>query len=186
MTTTTKPASTTRVITGKVRLSYTHLFEPYSIDGDQDPKFSVMLLIPKSDKKTLADLKAAEQAAAEIGKSSKFGGKIPQNLASIIRDGDEFAEDYPERAGHWFMSVTSPANRRPNVVDQNVQPILDQSEVYSGCYARLSLNAFPYTFGSKKGISFGIVNVQKMAEGEPLGGVTRAEDDFDPIEDDLL
>lgn len=179
-------AAPTKVITGKVRLSYVHLFEPYSIDGEQDPKFSVMLLIPKKDKKTLAALKAAEDAAAEIGKNTKFGGKIPGNLASIIRDGDEFAEDYPERAGHWFMSVTSPANRKPGVVDQNVQPILDQSEIYSGCYARLSLNAFPYTFGSKKGISFGIVNVQKMDDGEPLGGTSRVEDDFDAVDADLM
>lgn len=180
----TKQASPTRVVTGKVRLSYVHLFQPYSIDGDQDPKFSVMLLIPKKDKQTLADLRAAEEAAAEVGKSTKFGGKIPSNLASIIRDGDEFAEDYPERKGHWFMSVTSPPDRKPGVVDQNVQPILESSEVYSGCYARLSLNAFPYKFGNKKGVSFGIVNVQKLADGEPLGGSTRAEDDFDAVDDE--
>lgn len=174
--------TSTKVVTSKVRLSYVHLFEPYSIDGEQDAKFSLMLLLPKEDKKGLEALRNAEKAAAEQGKTSKFGGKIPANLASIIRDGDDFAEDYPEREGHWFLSVTAPANRKPGVVDENVQPILDQSEVYSGCYARVSLNAFPYTFGSKKGISFGLNHVQKIADGEPLGSVTRAEDDFEPVE----
>ena len=174
----------TKVVTGKVRLSYTHLFTPFSIDGQQEAKYSCMLLIPKSDKKTIADLRAAEKAAAEQGKSSKFGGKIPANLSSIIRDGDEFAEDFPERAGHWFMSVTASADRKPGVVDQNVQPIMEATEVYSGCYARVSLNAFPYVFGNKKGISFGLNHVQKIADGEPLGGFTRAEDDFDAVEDD--
>lgn len=177
----------TKVVTGKVRLSYAHLFEPFSIDGEQDPKYSVMLLIPKSDTKTIEDLRAAEGAAAEAGKSSKFGGKIPANLASIIRDGDEVAEDFPERKDHWFMSVTSPATRKPGVVDQNVQPVMDATEVYSGCYARASLNAFPYTFGSKKGISFGLNHIQKIADGEPFGSITRPEDEFDVIEgSDLL
>lgn len=174
----------TKVITGKVRLSYVHLFEKFGFEG-QDPKFSTMLLIPKTDKATIDALRAAEKAAAEAGKSSKFGGKIPANLASIIRDGDDFAEDYPERAGHYFMTVSS--NNRPGVVDQNVQPILDAAEVYSGCYARASLNAFPYSVSGNKGVSFGLNHIQKAADGEPLGGITRAEDDFDEIADaDLI
>lgn len=176
--------STTKVVVKKARLSYVHLFEPYSIDGEQDPKYSVMLLIPKSDKAGLEALRAAEAAAAEQGKSTKFGGKVPANLASIIRDGDDFAEDYPERADHWFMSVTAPPTRKPGVVDANVNPIMEQSEVYSGCYANVSLNAFPYTFGSKKGISFGLNHVQKVADGEPLGSITKAEDDFEPVSEE--
>lgn len=171
----------TKVITGKVRLSYVHLFEKFAFEG-QDPKYSVMLLIPKSDTKTIKALKAAEKDAAEQGKSSKFGGKIPANLASIIRDGDDFAEDYPERAGHYFMTVSS--NSRPNVVDKSVQPIMEADEVYSGCYARVSLNAFPYSVSGNKGISFGLNHVQKISDGEPLGGRTRAEDDFDEIDED--
>jgi hypothetical protein len=170
--------ASTKVVTGKARLSYVHLFEKFAFEG-QDPKYSTMLLIPKSDTKTLADLRAAEQAAAELGKSSKWGGKIPKSLNSIIRDGDEFKDDYPERGGHWFMVVSS--NNKPGVVDANVQPILDEGEVYSGCYARASLNAFPYKFGPNNGVSFGLNHIQKIADGEPLGGITRAEDDFDVV-----
>lgn len=173
----------TKVVIKNVRLSYPHLFAPFSIDGKQEPKFSCMLLLPKSDEAGLEALRAAERAAAEIGKSTKFGGKIPQNLATIIRDGDDFAEDYPEREGHWFLAVSANADRKPGVVDQSVQPILDQSEVYAGCFVNASLNAFPYEFGGKKGISFGLNNVQKVADGEPLGSVSRAEDDFEPVEE---
>ena len=169
-------AQGTKVVTGECRLSYVHLFEPHAINPGDDAKYSVMLMIPKKDKATLAALREAEKAAAEAGKSTKFGGKIPANLASIIRDGDESAEDYPERAGHWIMSVST--TRKPGVVDSSVQPIMDESEVYSGMYARASINAFPYTYGNKKGVSFGLSHIMKTRDGEPLGGFTRAEDDF--------
>jgi hypothetical protein len=173
-------------VTGKVRLSFPHLFEPYSIDGEQEAKYSAMLLIPKTDKATIQALKDAEKAAAEAGKSSKFGGKIPANLASILKDGDEdgTSEDYPERAGMVYMTVSANANRRPGVVDRNVQQIIDQSEVYSGVYAKVSITAFPYTFGSKKGISFGLNNVQVIGGGESLGGGKRAEEEFDSLSDE--
>lgn len=174
---------TTKVVTGRVRLSYVHLFEKFAVNDGDDEKYSTMILIPKSDTKTMSALRAAEKAAAEAGKASKFGGKIPSNLASIIRDGDEFAEDYPERGGHWFMTVSN-ARQKPGVVDEDVNPILDQSEVYSGCYARVSLNAFPYNTKGNKGVSFGLNHVQKLGDGEPLGGFTRAEDDFAPVSGD--
>lgn len=176
----------TRVVTGKVRLSFPHLFEPYSIDGDQEEKYSVMLLIPKSDKATVKAIRDAEKQAAEDGKNTKFGGKMPTNLASIIKDGDEdgTAEDYPEREGMYYMTVSSNKKFRPGVVDRRVQPILDQSEVYSGVYAKVSMTAFPYTFGAKKGISFGLNNVQILGGGESLAGGKRAEEDFDAVEDD--
>lgn len=174
--------ATTKVITGlKTRLSYVHVFEKFAFEG-QDAKYSVMLLIPKSDKVTIDALRAAEKAAAEAGKASKFGGKIPANLGSIIRDGDEFAEDYPERAGHWFMTVS--ANKKPRVVDQDVHPIIDESELYSGCYARASLNAFPYNTANNKGVSFGLNHLQKVNDGEPLGGFSRPEDDFEALGDE--
>lgn len=174
----------TAVTTGKVRLSYVHVFEPFAFDGQDEAKYSVMLLIPKSDKETLGALRAAEKAAAEAGKA-KFGGKIPANLGSIIRDGDDFADDYPERAGHMFMTVST--TRKPQVVDQNVDLITEPTELYSGCYARVSLNGYAYSVSGNKGVSFGLKNVQKVADGEPLGGFSRAVDDFEALEDaDLL
>jgi hypothetical protein len=176
--------SPTRVVTGKVRLSYVHLFEPFSNDPDQEAKYSTTILIPKADKATMAKLRAAEEAAKEIGKTSKWEGKIPSNLASIIHDGDEEAdlERNPEYAGHFYMAMSS--KQRPGVVDESLNAILDSTQVYSGCYARVSINAFPYSAKGKKGVSFGLNNVQFLEDGEPLGGRTRAEDDF--ADDSLL
>lgn len=177
-----------RVVTGKVRLSFPHLFEPHAMSEDQEKKYSVMLLIPKTDKATVEKLRNAEKAAIEQGKAGVFKGKLPRDLALILKDGDEdgAAEDYPERAGHLYMTVSAKTQYRPGVVDRSLQPILDQSEVYSGVYARASVTAFPYTFGSKKGISFGLNNVQILGGGESLAGGLRAEDEFDDLSDDDL
>lgn len=181
----------TRVVTGKVRLSFPHLFEAKQINGEGDPKYSVMLLIPKADKETIADLRAAEAEAAENGKTTKFKGK-EVNADSIIKDGDEdgSAEDYPERAGCLYMTVSSSQQYRPGVVDRAVQDITDQSEVYSGVYAKVSMTAFPYTYGSnKRGVSFGLNNVQVLGGGDSLGGGKRAREEFEAVPDggdDLL
>lgn len=177
----TNGASKTKVVTGKVRLSYVHLFEPYTSDEEQEAKYSCVLLIPKTDKATLNKLEAARQAATEDGKP-KWGGKIPPNLKYTLRDGDEEAdlERNPEYAGHMFMSVNS--KTKPGLVDQNVNPILDSTELYSGCYARVSINAFAYNAKGNRGISFGLNHVQKLADGDFLGGRSRAEDDFDAVE----
>lgn len=174
--------NSTKVTTGKVRLSWPHLFEAYAHEDNDVAKFSTMLLIPKSDTKTIEALRAAEEVAKERGKASKWNGKLPKDLSTIIKDGDDSADDYPERAGHWCMAVRS--NTRPGIVDKNVQPIMDQSEIYSGVFARVSLSAFPYNVSGNKGVSFGLGNVQKLADGESLGGATRAEEDFDALEDD--
>ena len=170
--------SLTRVVTGKVRLSYVHLFEPYTNDPDKEARYSVTILIPKSDNVTIGKITAAEGAAKEEGKSKKFGGSIPKNLSSIIHDGDEEAdlERNPEYAGHLYMAMSS--KTRPGVVDQDLNAVLDTTQVYSGCYARVSINAFAYYTAGKKGVSFGLNNVQFLEDGEPLGGRTRAEDDF--------
>jgi len=178
--------TSTKVVTGPVRLSYVHVFEPFAFQ-DEEPKYSVMLLVDKKDKATIDKLRAAEALAIEQGISTKFGGKKPAKLASIIKDADEdgTAEEYPERAGCLYMTVRT--DRKPGVVDADVNPILNQSEVYSGCYARVSVTAFPYKFGNTAGVSFGLNNIQKVADGEPLGGIARAEDEFDAYEaDDLI
>jgi len=175
------PAATTKVVTGKVRLSYVHLFEPYSSFENQAAKYSCVILVPKSDTATIKAIKAAQALALENGKSSKFGGSLPKNWKNTFRDGDEEGdlEKNPEYAGHYFMTVSN--NNKPGVVDQNVQPILDSTEVYSGCYARVSINAFPFNTSGSKGVSFGLNHVQKLADGESLGGITKAEDDFGPV-----
>ena len=179
----------TKVITGKVRLSYVNLFEPYSNQPNQEAKYSTVLLIPKTDKVTIKALRDAQQAALEAGRVTKFGGKIPPAWQDTIHDGDTEADldQNPEYAGHYYLSVSS--KTRPGIVDGNVQPILDTTEVYSGCIARASINCFPYTFSGKKGVSFGLNHVQKLADGESLMGLTKAEDDFESVadeDDDLI
>lgn len=176
--------SPTKVVTGKCRLSYVHLFEPFANEEGQTPKYSTVLLIPKTDKVTIKRLKAAQQAALEAGKDSKFGGKIPAKWGNTLHDGDEEAdlERNPEYAGHLYMTVS--AVTRPGIVDQSVQPIMDSSEVYSGCYARASLNAFPYSVSGNKGVSFGLNHIQKMGDGDFLGGRSSADDDFDELDSD--
>jgi hypothetical protein len=174
----------TKVITGKVRLSYVHLFEPYSNQEGQEKKYSVTLLIPKSDKKTVSDLRAAQQTALENGKAKTFGGSIPKVWHDTIHDADEEADldKNPEMEGHYYMAISS--KTKPGIVDRNRDPIDDSTEVYSGCYARVSVNAYPYSNSGNKGVSFGLNHVQKLADGEFLGGRSKAEDDFDAVEDD--
>lgn len=175
----------TKVVTGKVRLSYVNLFEPRASDDDETPKYSCVVLIPKSDTATLEKLRAAQEAALEKGKG-KFDGKVPAKWHSTIRDGDDpeeaDIERNPEYVGHMFMNVSS--KTRPGIVDAQVAPILDRTELYSGVYARVSLGAFAYNYKGKKGVSFGLNHVQKIADGEPLGGATSAESDFDAYDDE--
>lgn len=180
--------ASTKVVTGKVRLSYARLFEPYSVNGSE-PKYSVCLLIPKSDKETIAKIKAAQKAAAEAGKD-KFNGKVPANLKTTLRDGDEDADTVanPEYAGHYYINVSS--KQKPGVVDRDLNPILNAGEVYSGCYARASINFFAYNTAGNKGISASLNNIQKLADGDVLGGAGSSPeadfgDDFDDA-DDLL
>lgn len=170
--------SLTRVVTGKVRLSYVHLFEPYSNTPEQEPRYSTTILIPKSDTVTMDKIRKAQAAAAEDGKTRVFGGRVPTNLKTTLHDGDEEAdlERNPEYAGHYYMALSS--KTRPGVVDQALNAILDTTQVYSGCYARVSMNAFAYSNSGNKGISFGLNNVQFLDDGPALGGRTRAEDDF--------
>lgn len=181
----TNSAQTTKVVTGEVRFSYVHLFEPYSSFEGQDEQYSATLLIPKTDKKTLAKIKQAQKAAAEAGKA-KFNGKVPSHLKTTLRDGDNDdsidPEENPEYVGHMFIRVAS--KTKPGIVDKNVQPIIDPSEIYSGMYGRASINFFAYNTAGNKGISAGLNNVQKTKDGDFLGGRSNAEDDFDDWEDD--
>lgn len=172
-----------KVITGKVRLCYPNLFTPRASDDDGgNPKYSCAILIPKSDTETMKKIRQAEAEAEAEGKTSKWGGK-GKSKPSVIKDGDETAEDYPERAGNWMMNISS--KRKPGVVDQNLQDIIDPSEIYAGCWVRVSLGSYPYTYKGN-GVGFGLNNVQKIADGEPLGGASTAEDDFSVIEDSLI
>lgn len=188
-------AASTKVITGDVRLSYANLLTPRRPNEKADPKYSVVLLIPKNTadgKATLAKIKAAQDAAAEEGKA-KLGGKIPPagwrsmpKITDTLHDGDtdQDLESNPEYAGHWYISVSSSEAYPPNIVDRGLQKIMDASEVYSGMWARVSMVGYAFNTQGNKGVSFGLRNVQKTRDDEPFGGVSRAEDDFESLAED--
>jgi hypothetical protein len=172
----------TKITTGKVRFSYANVHEPKSINGS-DPKYSVSLIIPKSDKETLKKINTAIDAAKKEG-LSKLGGKIPANLKIPLRDGDLDRPDDEAYADSYFINANS--TTKPGIVDRNRQHILDTTEFYSGCYGRASIVFYAYNANGNKGIAAGLQNLQKLEDGEPLGGRSRAEDDFDEIEDSFL
>ena len=177
--------SNTKVVTGIVRLSYANVWEPASINGS-NPKYSVSLIIPKSDTKTIAAINAAVDAAIKEG-VAKFGGKIPNKAALKLplRDGDTERPDDEAYADSYFVNANS--STAPGIVDADRQPIIDHSEVYSGVYGRASINFYAFNSNGNKGIACGLNNLQKIRDGEPLGGKSRAEDDFaDEDEEDFL
>ena len=176
----------TKVITGpETRWSYANVWDAKSINGGA-PKFSVSLIIPKSDTKTVEKIKAAIQAAYEEGQSKlKGNGKSVPALSVIktpLRDGDTERPDDPAYAGCYFIIANSSA--APGIVDADRQPILDRSEVYSGVYGRASISLYAFNSNGNRGIACGLNNLQKIKDGEPLGGKSRAEDDFATEEED--
>ena len=176
----------TKVITGvNTRWSYVNAWEPKSINGDA-PKYSVSLIIPKSDTKTIEKIQAAIQAAYDEGQGKlKGNGKSVPALSVLktpLRDGDAERPDDEAYADSYFINANS--GTAPGIVDADRQPILARSEVYSGVYGRASINFYAFNSNGNKGIACGLNNLQKIKDGEPLGGKFRAEDDFDTEEDD--
>ena len=162
------------------RFSYLHCWEPDSVNGG-DPKYSVSAIIPKSDTKTInAITSAVEQAKKDS--VSKWGGKIPANLKLPLRDGDLDRPDDEAYANSYFFNANS--RQAPQVVDARVQPILDQSEVYSGCYGKISVTFYGYNSNGNRGIAAGLGNIQKLRDGESLGGRSSAADDFQTEEEE--
>lgn len=170
----------TKVITGPhTRFSYANVWEAKSINGGS-PKFSVSLIIPKSDTKTVEKIKAAIEAAYKEGESKlKGNGRSVPALSAIknpLRDGDTERPDDEAYANSYFINANSAT--APGIVDANCSPILECSEVYSGVYGRASISFYAFNSNGNKGIACGLNNLQKLRDGEPLGGKTRAEDDF--------
>ena len=175
-----------KVITGpNTRWSYANVWEAKSINGGT-PKFSVSLIIPKSDTKTVAKIKAAIEAAYREGEAKlKGNGKTVPPLSAIktpLRDGDTERPDDPAYTNAYFVNANS--TTAPGIVDADRQPILERSEVYSGVYGRASINFYAFNSNGNKGIACGLNNLQKIRDGEPLGGKSRAEDDFATVEDE--
>lgn len=168
--------SNTKVLTGKVRFSYAHVWEPSSVEEGQTKKYSVSILIPKKDKKTLEKIEEAIEAASDAFKQ-KNGGKLPKNFKLPLRDGDEEREDDEAYQGMMFLNASS--LRQPGIVDENVDPIISKDDFYSGCWGRVTINFYSFDKAGNKGIAAGLGNIQKLEDGESLGGAfSSAEDDF--------
>lgn len=167
----------TQVKTKLVRFSYVHIFEPHAANENADKKYSMSVIIPKSDKETLAAIRAAIEAAKEQGKTSKWNGKIPANLKLPLRDGDEDRPDDEAYKNSYFFNCSS--NNKPLICNRNPSEPVTEDDVYSGCYGRVVVNFYAFNQSGNKGIAAGLNAVQKIKDGERLGGSVVSADEFD-------
>lgn len=166
-------------VTPEFRASFANVFVAKAQkddDGnDGEAKFGITMLFPKDA--DLSGMKALAQAAV-IEKWGTDPNKWPKPLRTPFRDqGEKEFDGFVP--GAVFCNATS--KQKPGVVDQNVHDIIDQTQFYSGCYARASIRAFTYDKRGNRGVAFGLSNVQKTRDGDPLGGRTRPQDDFEPV-----
>lgn len=180
----------TKVVTGKVRFCYTNVFEPTAMNEGDTPKYSICILIPKSDSKTLEKIKKAIEAAKQAGKAklANKNGQLPADAALKLplRDGDIERPDDPAFENMYFINANS--NRKPSIVDKELNPIMGKEDFYSGCYGRASINFYAFNVSSK-GIAAGLNNLQKLEDGEMLSGGSTADEDFggdNSWDDDLM
>lgn len=177
----TDMSNPTKIVTGKVRFSYCNVFSPRVNEGDNegDGKYTICILVDKNDKFTIEKIKQAVEAAIANDKpklANKNGVVNRATLKLPLRDGDLERSDDPSFEGKLFLNATS--KRKPGIVDADLNPIINPDDFYSGCYGRASLNFYGYDFNGTKGIAVGLNNLQKLEDGEPLGGFSSAEDDF--------
>ena len=182
-------ASKTKVVIGpEVRFSYANVWEARAIEEGQTPKYSSALLISKDDKKSLAKIDKAIKAAIQEG-VLKFGASFSKGKVKLpLRDGDEEKPDHEEYQNVMFFNASSV--QKPQVVDKDVNPIMDQDEFYSGCYGMASVNFYPFSKNGNKGVAAGLNNVMKVKDGDKLSGGSTAAEDFGEVEfdddDDLI
>lgn len=174
-----KKIKDTSVRIGEVRFSYTAVFQPKKNDDGTPSKYGVCIIIPKEDTETVNLVKEAIDAAKQRGKMEKWGGKIPANVKSCLRDGDIDREDDEAFAGCYFLNASS--RNKPGVKvleDGVVSDALDEEDFYSGCYGAVTLDFFPYESSGNKGVGAGLNNVIKTRDGERLSGGRSADEDF--------
>jgi hypothetical protein len=182
--------NSTKVVTGKVRFCYVNVFEPTAMNEGDTPKYNICILISKNDTKTLDKITKAIEAAKQAGKAklANKNGQLPADAALKLplRDGDVERPDDPAFSNCYFVNANS--NRKPSVVDRDLNPIMEKEEFYSGCYGRASINFYAFNVSSK-GIAAGLNNLQKLEDGEMLAGGSSAEEDFggeNAFDDELM
>lgn len=174
---------TTKCIIGEARLSYVHIFSPEAASEGGDKKYSISLIIPKSDTRLVAQIKNAIEAAVQAGLATKFGGKRPVNLKTPLRDGDVERPDDEAYADSYFINAST--KTKPGIVkrmkvngENKLVEVSNEDEIYSGCYGFASVNFFAFNNAGNRGIAAGLNNVLKTRDGEYLGGRSSAETDF--------
>jgi hypothetical protein len=168
--------SDTKITIGPVRFSYCNVWKP-RMNDDGKEKYSVSLLIDKSDKKSIRKIKAAIDAAISSGESILKGKK---NIKRPLRDGDKDREGDGAYEGMFFLNANS--DTQPGILDSQKNEILDQKEFYSGCHGYASINFFVYNRKGNAGVGVGLNHLMKSKDGDPLNGRGSAEDDFADIE----
>lgn len=176
----TPKVTDTKVVIGPCRLSYTHVFEKHSFDGDEkNAKYSTSILIPKKETETVNAINAAIEAAKKAA-ITKLGGKCPKNFSTPLMDGDE--RDDEVYHGHWYLNAK--CSTRPGIVDRNKAPIVDEEEIYSGVWTIVSVTFFGFDVNVNKGVACGLNNIMKFKDDEKLGGRVSAECDFADIDNE--
>lgn len=181
----------TKVTTGKIRLSYLNVVAARSMNEGEEPKFSSAILIPKKvngkDNPDIAKIDAAIEAAKQIGKTKKWGGAIPPVLKLPWHDGDLEKPEDEAYKGHVFFNASNA--RKPILLGTDKRPLDNESDLYSGAFARVAINFFPFK-GKSKGVAVSLESILKLEDGESLGGGIVTYDDavaaFSDDEDDLL
>lgn len=175
--------SSTSTVIGPIRVAYQQLLTPQAQNGSGEKKFSLTMHIPKSNPLLKQSIEAAIEAATQEGLQSKWNGAAPPNPVIPIYDGDGLRPNgekfSAECRGNYVMTASSKS--KPEVVDIALQPIINESEIYNGMYAYVSINFFAYSRSGKKGIGCGLNSVMKYQDGEPLGGKITAAKAFGPV-----
>jgi hypothetical protein len=167
-----------KITTGKVRLSYCNVFTPVPTPGGA-LKFSTSAIFPKSDTEQHRQLMACINAAVQDGMSRFWNNRRPANLKLPIRDGDIERPDDPAYVGSWFFNASATEKNAPALFDRELAPIHDSKQIYSGCYARMSILFVPYSVSGSNGVSARLLSVLKLADGPRMGSVVGSASDFD-------
>lgn len=179
----TQPA--TEMTTGEIRVSFPQLWEAKSFKGGK-PKFSCILMIPKSDKATISKINGCIEAAKEDGKVSKWKGVIPKALDLPLHDGDEqfaLGKKGEEFKGVYYLNAKSNADAPPFVFDEAGNRVIDQTKFYAGCYARAAIQFFPYAEGGI-GVGVGLIGLKKTKDGVTFSGRPTEEKALGMFDDD--
>lgn len=185
----TQSALKTTIITPVFRVSYPYVFEARFNQLSKKQEFTITMLF---DKKTAKDdLKELKTLCGQIT-VEKFGPSIPPGFRSPFKDGDEDNAKKKSlgkpvnESQKGMIVVVSKSQYMPGLVDQKKQPIINKDEFYGGCYARAQVNIYAYSKAGNSGVNLGLLHLQKVKDGEPLGNRTRPEDAFAPISEDEI